>query len=74
VCIIVPNCDFKELRVDLRRIDDPTEVCEQIWHTSADGRQQATGIVIARFRAALAPAPVIDPRLREVAALAHAAR
>ncbi len=39
--------------MDLCRIDDPTEVCEQIWQTSADGRQQATGMVIARFRAAL---------------------
>jgi len=39
--------------VDLHGIDDPTEACEQMWHTCADTRHQATGRVIALFREAL---------------------
>ena len=53
VCIIVPNCNFKELGVDLHGIDDSIEACEQIWQTCADTRHQETGRVIARFRESL---------------------
>ncbi len=39
--------------MDLQGIEDSTEACEQIWHTCADTRHQATGRVIALFREAL---------------------